>query len=717
MDEMSIVRVLEALGSRRIKRGNGKVTASCPFAPYLHKGEDKNPSFSMEVNGSGPSRFYCFACFKLDAPILTPNGIVPIGGLKVGDEVVTHNGNVQKITQVFEKTWGGDFVRIKVRKLGEDVVCTADHKVFVRKKASVVYGRAAQGSLMVKGDVEEVQAKDLAPGDWVCLPRMKETEAAPQRIPVRWAKYRKVKGPEQFDPMDDRVDEDLAWLLGIYTAEGSFNRGPMFSLHIKEDHLADRILRILWDKFEMKGSRYFTESQNRQAVWVGNAMFGKFLDDQCGHLAHNKKVPEFIMRGSDAVRAAFLKGYWDGDGHASSNIMRVTTVSHTLAYQVRVILNSLGHTPSLYIKDAYVNPTDGQAHRTSYVLSWSKENRRNLFSFLDDGHVWHQVASVDIFRDGDSVLVRDIEVAGDHSYVAFGIGVHNCKAGGKKAISLLYKWKECTGEWKSDLHEMITNQEGGSIFERVKRLGDFRGSKKKALPHIEASAPWMVDNYEANFEVEEFAEVLKFLPRYAFQRGITADQAKKWGLGYDQDFQRLFFSVIDENGKFVGYSKRAILEDQEPKYLHAQYFRRDKYLYGEQFIDHTVRVGYLMEGFMDVLNLDRLGWVNVLACFGTAVSDAHIEKLKRWFDRVVILPHNDAKPEKEDEDPPGLKMAKDYGRALRDAGVEVIIGPMIKGKKDPGDWSPADAEVVKQRIERFVNGQASAKEAPPKTTP
>lgn len=283
-----------------------------------------------------------------------------------------------------------------------------------------------------------------------------------------------------------------------------------------------------------------------------------------------------------------------------------------------------------------------------------------------------------------------------------------CKSAGKKALSLLYAFKDCTGTWRSDLHDLITKQEGGSTFERYRRLPNFEAARRRSFHHQAVGhTSWQVAGYEGTFDLDNYKDTLAFLPRYAMTRGIDGTQAKKWRIGYDQDRQRLFLAVFDETGKMVGYSGRAISKDQSPKYLHAENFRRDKYLYGEQFIDKAVRVGFVMEGFMDVLNLDRLGWVNCLACLGTAVSETHIEKLKRWFDRIVILPHNDPKPDNPQKDAPGFEMAEGLARRLREAGVQVAIGPVVHGKKDPGEWTPAEAELVKRRLQGFIDARGS----------
>ena len=278
----------------------------------------------------------------------------------------------------------------------------------------------------------------------------------------------------------------------------------------------------------------------------------------------------------------------------------------------------------------------------------------------------------------------------------------SCKASGQKAISLLYVWKECTGTWRSDLQELIRDQEGGSLRERASRLGSYDDQRRSGLKG-RGETSWHVPGYERAFTYGDYDEIYKSLPQYALDRGITVRQAKKWHLGFDQKYQRLFISIIDEKGKLVGYSKRAIHDDQEPKYLHAKDMARDKYLYGEEFIDRRCRLGFVMEGFMDVLAMERNGWRNMVGTMGTKPSREQIAKLKKWFDCVVIFPHNDDKPPlKEDGTQPlspGQQMAKDYKDALEAEGMtRVYVAPVFQGRKDPGEWSSEEHAAMRKRL-------------------
>lgn len=296
-----------------------------------------------------------------------------------------------------------------------------------------------------------------------------------------------------------------------------------------------------------------------------------------------------------------------------------------------------------------------------------------------------------------------------------------CHVSGKKTISLLYAWREFTGTWRTDLHAMIRDQEGGSPREQMDRMGGFSQRKRNSRPSRTESSWSLEHDYERRFTEDDIAEWRGQVPRYVIERGVSVDQARTWELGYDRDRQRLVIPIRDESGRLVGYSKRAIHDEDTPKYLHAKGMARDLYLYGEHRIDPHCRMGILIEGFFDVWAFDRRGYRNPIACMGTAPSTSHVLKMRKWFDRVLIFPHNDPKPaltpidesgsaeaserlqRQEDLLPPGLKMARDYRDALVKSGLEVGIAPVVNGRKDPGEWQEPDWLLIEQRLGPVLN--------------
>lgn len=282
-----------------------------------------------------------------------------------------------------------------------------------------------------------------------------------------------------------------------------------------------------------------------------------------------------------------------------------------------------------------------------------------------------------------------------------------CNESGNTSVGLVFRVKDKGGPFKRHLIDRIKAHEGEAPSTRMKKLGSWEDQRPQKLV---GSSDWKVEGYEAKFDLKDFEHCLKSVPRYAIDRGITVEQAIRWRIGFDKERNRLFFPIFDEGQKLVGWSGRAIYPDQDPKYLHAQYMRRDKYMYGECMVDHGVSRAYLMEGFMDVLNLDRFGAKNCLAVLGVGCSQGHVEKLSRWFKEVVILPHNDWREFSEEQKaemraagkkPAGEDMAEKYGKALRSWGVRVIIAPTVPDKKDPGEWSRSEWEWVMAKIEQW----------------
>lgn len=329
-----------------------------------------------------------------------------------------------------------------------------------------------------------------------------------------------------------------------------------------------------------------------------------------------------------------------------------------------------------------------------------------------------QLGSKRVVRKGGNMMAscpfaRWTHANGDDRHPSFSVEVNpngpsrwkcfSCQECGTKSKGILFNYKKFTGKWFGSLADRIDSQEGvdiGKAFGGLKSWGE--QGRKRAEANRMAIGGWTVDGYEAVFEESNFLEFLRSIPQYAIDRGITPDQAKAWRVGYHTDFKRLLFLMFDENQKMVGWSCRSIYESQEPKYLHAENMRRDKYLYGEWKLDRNQRIGYLCEGFMDALALDRFGLRNCLAVMGTSCSLLHIDKLAKWFDEVVIFRDNDPIRER-DGGSAGMDMANAYSSMLISRGVGVEIAPVVNGKKDPGDWLKEDFDFVMGQMGRVPN--------------
>lgn len=125
---------------------------------------------------------------------------------------------------------------------------------------------------------------------------------------------------------------------------------------------------------------------------------------------------------------------------------------------------------------------------------------------------------------------------------------------------------------------------------------------------------------------------------------------------------RIIFSIEDENENIIGFSGRTI-KDVTPKYLNTaanEIFKKEITLYNianaiKYQNDKTL---YIVEGFMDVIALYKIGIKNVVATMGVAFSLHHLNKILENMDieTIILAFDNDAAGESAK-----LKVAKEIG--------------------------------------------------------
>lgn len=197
---------------------------------------------------------------------------------------------------------------------------------------------------------------------------------------------------------------------------------------------------------------------------------------------------------------------------------------------------------------------------------------------------------------------------------------------------------------------------------------------------------------ESPISEKELAEFLKQVPKYALDRGITKEQIIEWEIGFDAKEARMVIPVRDYLGRLCGVSGRDVTGTKKIKYRHYPGFKKELVMYGEHKIDRSFRMAYLVEGFMDVLALQRLGLKNALATMGTTISDAQMVKLARFFTNVTMIPD-------VDDAGYGMKFCQEYGMRLamkipRVTIAGVRLNPKYERRVPPRNWEPSDYKYV-----------------------
>jgi DNA primase len=130
------------------------------------------------------------------------------------------------------------------------------------------------------------------------------------------------------------------------------------------------------------------------------------------------------------------------------------------------------------------------------------------------------------------------------------------------------------------------------------------------------------------------------------QVGMIAPRTQGSGY-YDRFRDRLQFPIRNERGQTVGFGGRILpsspLSSRGPKYYNSSdtpLFTKSEQLYGiDQARAAAEKTGYLavVEGYTDVLMAHQMGIVPVVATMGTALNGRHVQKLRHFAPRVVLV--------------------------------------------------------------------------------
>ncbi len=183
------------------------------------------------------------------------------------------------------------------------------------------------------------------------------------------------------------IDEDAATLLGYYAAEGFTRRSEsekgvhQTTFCGTEEEARGFYVEALRDAFGVEPYR-----ENHAKVTVSGRLFRLLFDEvlEAGSSADDKRVPQQIFDSPPTVIAAYLRGYFSGDGTIEEGrlVVEATTVSRELRRDLTALLTRLGvkarskeYGPvplSRKFPEQYAD--DGATSATSYVLTVSSED-------------------------------------------------------------------------------------------------------------------------------------------------------------------------------------------------------------------------------------------------------------------------------------------------------------------------------------------------------
>lgn len=211
-----------------------------------------------------------------------------------------------------------------------------------------------------------------------------------------------------------------------------------------------------------------------------------------------------------------------------------------------------------------------------------------------------------------------------------------------------------------------------------------------------------VEMFRLGASSSDWEGLCKFLAR----KGFSASDSVMAGLitprpngngYYDKFHGRLMFTITDLRKRVVGFGGR-VLGDGMPKYLNSPdtpLFKKGQTLFAfEQAREAIVRTKtvIIVEGYFDAIALHQAGLTHTVATLGTALTAEHVQALRRFAERVVLL---------FDPDAAGVRAA------LRGLDLFVNSGLSVKVVTLPAEEDP-DTFIRKAGVDGFAQLEVGA---------
>src|SRR5438309_1436219 len=110
---------------------------------------------------------------------------------------------------------------------------------------------------------------------------------------------------------------------------------------------------------------------------------------------------------------------------------------------------------------------------------------------------------------------------------------------------------------------------------------------------------------------------------------------------YDYFRHRLIFPIRDTRGRVIGFGGRA-LGDGQPKYLNSPQtplFEKNSVLYALDMARDAIKQAkqvVIVEGYVDAVIAHQFGTKQTVACIGSAITEKHIQQLKKLTKQVTL---------------------------------------------------------------------------------
>ncbi len=299
-----------------------------------------------------------------------------------GFEVLSHNG--------FQAVWkpvkyvlrhSTDKIYRVVVESGAEIRATGSHSVFVADPETL--------------EIKEKPVKEIKPGELLITYTEVPLQRRSARPVIRTARYLRrkigativeastgsatllVRGGGHGLPRSIELDEDLAYVFGVYIADGcvKHHRGSRICLTLgnKENGIAERVTGILWRKFGVKPT--VTRRRTYTIYEFNHTLLAELFEKLMGSRLEEKRVPDPLWEAPASVVRAFFEGLRaDSRRTLKRRYINYATANRRLAQELVWLARLHG-----WYSEMYVEKGTGKNHGKQYYnvnIYFDKQHKR-----------------------------------------------------------------------------------------------------------------------------------------------------------------------------------------------------------------------------------------------------------------------------------------------------------------------------------------------------
>lgn len=353
---LPIVKITKSVGetiSLRVEpshtfTANGFITHNCQIESSLYK-FDYRP---------GHTKVFNMWCVSPDTLLMTDHGIDTIGNmLYVGTGIKDKVYGIDGFNSLTATLCRPETPTLKLRtRLGYELEATPEHRLYV----------------LEDNGPEWVDVNSLKIGDLVGIQYGQNTFISDDNID-----HISLKSKGSWSP-PPTITEELAYVIGLFIAEGSWSHGKLVIYNIDQDVIDALTQNEL-------GLNFIHEPQY-QRISLCNKRFIEFmciLGFEDNSKANRKFIPPRLLRCSRKVIVNILKGMFDGDGHSSryNGEIGYTSSSKFLINQLKLLLLNLGYLTKISYDNRTESTFDGvvKSRGYGYQLSLSTTESKKFY--------------------------------------------------------------------------------------------------------------------------------------------------------------------------------------------------------------------------------------------------------------------------------------------------------------------------------------------------